>query len=151
MAAVLAVGATACGKAGPSQRDYAQVLEECRPEGGKTVEIVTSPEEDSFGMLDQYGLDPEQMERYAVSISPMNVMAYGVMIVLPAQGKEDAMKKSMQGFIEKQTATFEYYLPEQYEIAQQALLETMPGGELVLVMCQDPGPVMDQIKTALKS
>ncbi len=102
-------------------------------------------------MLEQYGLDPEQMERYAVSISPMNVLAYGVMIVLPAQGQEEAVKTALRGFIEKQTATFEYYLPDQYEIAQQAQLTTMPGGEVVLVMCEDSGTVLNQIQTALKS
>lgn len=150
----LALGLSACGGGSSSAapKDYAQIIAANRDEDiNDSVDIVTKPEDDTFGVMELYGLDPEKMERYAISISPINMRAYGVMIVLPTQEGKDEVKKAMQGFIEKQVSTFEYYLPDQYEIAQQAQLVETPAGELVLVMCEDADKVLSAIEKALKA
>ena len=152
LALTLALSLAACGGASaPAEpKDYVQIIADTRTGDDAEIEIVTTPEEDTFGMMELYGLDPAWMERYAVSISPINMRAYGVMIVLPTEeGREDA-KAAMQGFIQQQAATFESYLPDQFAIAEAAQLVDGAGGELVLVMCEDSDAVTEQILKALK-
>ena len=144
----LTLSLTACGQpAAPSTQDYAQVIRDNASEG--SIGIVTSAQEDEFGLLELYGLDPDQMERFAVSISPVNLTAYAVMIVLPTGDGAADVDKALQGFIQKQTDAFRDYLPDQYAIAQEAKLVTRPGGERILVMCQDADQILQKIQKAL--
>ena len=132
-------------------KDYAQILRDARSDDhNDAYAIITTPEEDRFGIMEAYGLDPEAMEQYAVSISIMNTQAYGVMIIKPKAGQEETIKTAMQDFIQRQTDSFELYLEDQYQIAQDAKLETMPSGELVLVMSEGSSAIMESIKNALK-
>ncbi len=157
ISAVLALTLTAslagCGAAAqPSTRDYAEVLTECRSAAdGPDINLVTTPEEDTFGMMELYGLEPSQMERYALCISPVNLEAYALMIVLPTEEGRADVEKAMAGFIQKQSDAFRDYLPDQYAIAEEAKLVTTAGGELVLVMCPDSSGMLDRIETALKA
>lgn len=140
-------GATGTG----STADYAQLITENRTEDeNTTLPIITSPDDKDFSMIfELYGFVAEDMERFAVSISMMNVKAYGVAIVLPAEGRTDAVKAQMEAFIEFQQKSQENYLPDQYEIAKGALLETADTGEVVMVMCEDAATMMAALKAGL--
>lgn len=99
-----------------------------------------------FAML---GFAPEDAEAYAVSISLMNVNAYGVAAVKPAEGKDETVKTGLENYIDAQKASFESYLEDQHEIAASAKLEKLDDGTLLLVMCEGQDEIFDSIKTAL--
>lgn len=96
------------------------------------------------------GFKSEDAEAYAMSVSLMNVKAYGIVVVKPAEGKADAVKDGLQGFIDQQCQSFELYLADQYEIAKNARLETLNDGTIVMVMCPDQDAVYDSIAKSIQ-
>ena len=81
----------------------------------------------------------------------MNVQAYGVAAVYPAEGKDEAVRAGLQGFIDRQKQSFELYLADQYEIASNARLETLSDGTIVLVMCADQDTVFQSMRERIES
>ena len=100
-----------------------------------------------FGML---GFAPEDAQAYGVSLSLMNVSAYAIAAVMPAEGKEDAVREGLEGYIETQKQSFTNYLQDQFDIAANAKLEKLADGTLLLVMCENQDTVFNSIKTALE-
>lgn len=149
LAAVLA----GCGSS-PSQpeepRDYAAILTAACG-GEPAAPVITSPSEDIYGLLELYELDESLMKQYAVSFSAMNTSAYGVAIILPAEGKAKEVKEKLQAFIQSQMTAQENYLPDQYAIAKAAKLDTMKTGEVVLVMSEDGDAIFKALSEALKT
>lgn len=122
--------------------------------GGEMVEynpVVSAVSEDDMSamLLELLGLTAEDMTAFGISASMMNVQAYGIAAVMPAEGKEDAVKEGLQGFIDRQKQSFETYLANQYEVAENAKLETLEDGTVLMVMCQDQDTVFDAIKAAI--
>ncbi len=109
-----------------------------------------SMEDQAEASLMMLGLDEDDITEAAFSVSLMNVQSYGVAIVKPAEGKTEAVKEGLSGFIEAQKAAQQNYLADQYEIAKAAKLEVMKSGEVVLVMCKGQDNVLSAIKAALK-
>ena len=101
--------------------------------------------------LSVLGLKQEDMTAFGISMSMMNVQAYGIAAVMPAEGKEEAVTQALQGYIDQQKAAFENYLADQYEIAGAARLETLSDGTVLMVMCSDQDTVFDAIKTAIEA
>ena len=100
----------------------------------------------TFALL---GFTPEDTEAYGVSMSLMNVSAYAIVAVKPAEGKEETVQKGLENYIEAQKGNFQFYLEDQYEIASSAKLEKLSDGTIVLVMCEGQDTVFDSIKNAL--
>ena len=96
------------------------------------------------------GFKSDDAEAYAMSISLMNVKAYGIVVVKPADGRAEAVKDGLQGFIDQQCQGFELYLADQYEIAKNARLETLNDGTIVMVMCPDQDAVYDSIAKSIQ-
>ena len=96
------------------------------------------------------GFKSEDAEAYAMSVSLMNVKAYGIVVVKPADGRAEAVKDGLQGFIDQQCQGFELYLADQYEIAKNARLETLNDGTIVMVMCPDQDAVYDSIAKSIQ-
>ena len=90
------------------------------------------------------------MQAYALSASPMITQAYAVAAALPAVGRADAVQAGFQGFIDQQQRNFQQYLPDQYDIALNARLETLSDGTVLLVMCRDQDTVFDALRTAIE-
>ena len=123
--------------------------------GGEMVEynpvISQVSEEDMSGMvLETAGLNQEDMTAFGISMSLMNVQAYGIAAVMPAEGKADAVTEALQGYIDQQKSNFENYLADQYDVASSARLETLSDGTVLMVMCSDQDTVFDAIKTAIE-
>lgn len=124
--------------------------------GGEMVEhnpvIFQANQEDAMDamILESMGLKTEDMVAFGVSGSMMNVKAYGIAAVMPAEGKEVAVTEGLQGFIDRQKSGFETYLPDQYEVAESARLETLKDGTVLMVMCEDSDKVFDNIRTAIE-
>ena len=153
------LGLCACAKKdktpeGPGKVvDYVQVITDARGEG-ETTPIMTADTEDdptekemTFALL---GFTPEDAEAYGVSLSLMNVRAYAIVAVKPAEGKAETVKTGLENYVEAQKGSFEFYLEDQYEIASNAKLEKLADGTVLLVMCEGQDAIFDSIKTALE-
>lgn len=130
---------------------YAQAITD---NGGEMVEynpvISEAKEEDgSAFLLEMMGLKAEDMAAFGISASMMNVQAYGIAAVKPAEGKEEAVKEGLQSFIDMQKMNFEFYLADQYEVASSARLETLEDGTVLMVMAQDQDSVFESISKAI--
>lgn len=113
--------------------------------------ILMSQEDPSAQLIsDVTGLNYDDMESFAISVSAMNVKAYGVAIVKPAEGKAEAVTAAINTFVENQKKAFESYLPDQKEIADAATVETLEDGTIVLVMSEGGADVQKAILEALK-
>lgn len=99
--------------------------------------------------LSLLGFAKEDADAYGISLSLMNVNAYAIVAVKPAEGKEETVKTGLENYQEAQKASFENYLEDQHEIAASAKLETLDDGTVLLVMCEGQDEVFDSIKTAL--
>lgn len=110
-------------------------------------------EEDMNGMIsmmmETMGLKADTLDAYAFSMSMMNVNAYAIGVFKPAEGKEQEVRTALEEYISLQQKAFEQYLEDQYKIAKGAYLETLPGGELVLVMTENAADVLEALRKAL--
>lgn len=131
---------------------YADAIQNARDEEMNTYyPAETTVTEDMKNLiLPMLGLEETDMEAFAIAVSAMNVKAYGVALIQPAEGREDAVKQALEGFVENQKQSFERYLEDQYEIASAAKVETLSDGTVALVMCEGEEQVMESIKEALE-
>ena len=97
------------------------------------------------------GFTSADVDDIAMSVSLINVKAYGIVIAKPAEGCEETVKAGLQGFIDTQCANFETYLADQYEIAKNAKLETLDDGTIIMVMCENADTVYESIVSALSA
>ena len=124
--------------------------------GGEMVEynppFTGFVEEDgsAFMLTEMFKLKAEDVKALAASGSMMMVHAFGIVAVMPAEGKEAAVKESLQAFIDQQKQAFEFYLPDQYDNAKNAKLETLSDGTVLMVMCAEQDQVFNAIKAAIE-
>ena len=122
--------------------------------GGEMVEynpVISEAKEDdgSAMLLEMMGLKQEDMTAFGISTSMMNVKAFGIAAVMPAEGKEEAVKAALQGFIDQKCTEFESYLVDQLEVAQNAKLETLADGTILMVMTEGQDEVFTAISAAI--
>ena len=122
--------------------------------GGEMVEynpvISEAKEEDgSAFLLEMLGLNPADMTAFGISTSMMNVKAYGIAAIKPAEGKEETVKAALQAFIDLQKMNFEFYLVDQYEVAESAKLETLEDGTVLMVMAEGSDAIYEAISSAI--
>ena len=152
-------GASSSGGDAPAKtpEELAQLYSTAITEnGGEMVEynpVMTEVKEDdgSAMLLEAMGLTAEDMQAFGISASMMNIKAYAIAAVMPAEGKADAVKTALQGYIDQTKSSFEKYLADQYEIANNAKLETLEDGTILMVMCEDQDTVFDAIVAAVKA
>ena len=137
----------------PSERAelYKNAIESARSEEDNQYNPIMTDTgfTDAELILELMGLTPEDMEAFAISISLMNVRAYGVAVIKPAEGQEEIVYAAMQSFIDLQKQNFEQYLADQYEIASSARLETLEDGTVIMVMCQGADEVLSAIESSI--
>ena len=90
----------------------------------------------------RFGTLPQSVTSYIANSSDSNALRK---LTLSAYHAE-----SLQAFIDQQKAAQEHYLEDQYAIAKNAKLGVMPGGEVVMVMCENADTVYANIEKALK-
>ena len=120
--------------------------------GGEMVEynpVFSEATEENAMLLEMLGLKEEDMMAFAASVSMMNVKAYGIAAVMPAEGKTEAVREALQGFIDQKQMEFEFYLADQYDVAKNARLETLEDGTVLMVVCEDQDTVFDNISKAI--
>ena len=163
LSALLLLSALAgCGGQGESSGDaaktpeeytqaYQSAIESARDqEMNEAIPVITSTEDEMASMvLPMVGVTDENAAAFAVAVSPMNIKAYGIAAILPAEGKGEEVLEGVNAFVEQQKQNFQQYLMDQYDIANAAKVETLEDGTILLVMCEDQDTVLDAIKTAL--
>ena len=163
LSALLLLSALAgCGGQGESSGDaaktpeeytqaYQSAIESARDqEMNEAIPVITSTEDEMASMvLPMVGVTDENAAAFAVAVSPMNIKAYGVAAILPAEGKSEEVLEGVNAFVEQQKQNFQQYLMDQYDIANAAKVETLEDGTILLVMCEDQDTVLESIKTAL--
>jgi len=122
--------------------------------GGEMVEynpVFSEATEENAMLLEMMGLKEEDMVAFAASVSMMNVKAYGIAAVMPAEGKTEAVREALQGFIDQKQMEFEFYLADQYEVAENAELETLDDGTVLMVMAEGGEKIFDNIAAAIQN
>lgn len=132
---------------------YKTSIENARDqETNGAVAIITSSDDDMADLIfELLGVKAEDMTAYALSVSPVNVKAYGIAAIFPAAGKDDVVLEGLNGFIDTQKRNFEQYLMDQYDIANNARLETLEDGTILLVMDEGQDALFDSIKDAIEA
>ncbi len=132
---------------------YQTAIEGARnQEMNEAVPVLTSPEEDlAPAVLGLLGVTEEDLSCFAIAVSPVNIKAYGIAAILPADGREAAVVDGLQAFIDRQKSNFQQYLADQYAIAEQARLETLKDGTVLMVMCEGSDEVLEHIKTTIEA
>ena len=101
-------------------------------------------------LTEMFGVDFSLLEEYSLNDPMMNVHAH---IVYVAKVKDvanmEAVKASFQTRLEAMQGMFEMYLPDQYDIACNAKLETLEDGTILMVMSPDQDQIFDSIKAAV--
>lgn len=100
-------------------------------------------------ILDTLGVSVDDMQAYAISMSMMNVKAYAIALILPAEGKEQTVLDAVNAYVDSTESSFSTYLPDQHEVAQNAKVETLSDGTVLLVMCEDADTVYQSIVDTL--
>lgn len=139
-----------------STADYKQVIEGARdPElnGVGFYSVVAGPDDAQYELVfdEAFGFVEADMQRYAISLGTIITLAYGVAIILPAEGKEQAVLDQVNAYVETQKKAQENYLQDQYEIAKNAIVKTAETGEVLLAMCKDAETVMSNMEAGLKA
>lgn len=137
-----------------STADYTLVIEAARnPELNELgmYDIVTGPNDALYDTIfsETFGFKEEDYEKYAISIGTIITISYGTIIILPKEGRQQAVVDQMHSFVEQQKKSMENYLQDQYEIANSAVIETAPTGEVLLAMTENADEVMKAMQEAL--
>lgn len=172
-ALALCLGLAGCGAASSSASqaqpvDYTQAIVDARSDtdnerdilaakAGEDAAYTHNPQEmpaeeaapQAEMVLMTLGLEPAQLDEYACSVSLMNVQAYAVGIFRPAEGEAEAVQAALETYVSSIQQSFQNYLPDQYEIAKGAKVQTLGTGEVVLVLCEDASGVLSAIEDRL--
>ena len=159
-ALVLVTALSACGSSAKQEVErtaeewnalYAQAITESRTEEFNEYYPILDPADtEMYEMsLATMGLSAGDMAAGAISMSLMNTQAYAVAAIRPAEGKEETVTAALQTYVDNTRNSFEFYLPEPFEVASNARLETLEDGTVLLVMCQDQDTVFESISAAI--
>ena len=174
-ALALCLGLAGCGAASSSASqaqpvDYTQAIVDARSDTDNERDILAAKAGEDAGLHPQpagdarrggraagrdgvlmtLGLEPAQLDEYACSVSLMNVQAYAVGIFRPpAEGEAEAVQAALETYVSSIQQSFQNYLPDQYEIAKGAKVQTLGTGEVVLALCEDASGVLSAIEDRL--
>ncbi len=132
--------------------DYKAAIEAARTEADNADRpIFVTGQEEEMGsiMWDVLGFAASDVYSFALSLSVMNTQAYCVGLFMPAEGKAETVTAGLEKYIENTQNSFEFYLPDQGEIANNAILETLDDGSVLIVMTDGWQEVHDGIIAAL--
>ena len=156
MALTLLAGCTGGSNAGTKTPEELRTLytDAITANGGEMVEynpVFSEATEENAMLLEMLGLKEEDMMAFAASVSMMNVKAYGIAAVMPAEGKTEAVREALQGFIDQKQMEFEFYLADQYDVAKSARLETLEDGTVLMVMGEGSDEMFRAISAAIQN
>lgn len=133
-----------------SNEDLAKIINE---NGNEMTEYnpaaaLDSGDENLSTLLQWQEWNKANFEKGAFSFSLMNVQAYTIAIVKPAEGKKDAVLKYFSDYQQQMENNFEMYLVDQYDIAKAAVTQEV-NGYIVFVMAEGADSIAANIKAKL--
>ncbi len=132
-------------------RAYTEAITAAQSQDERDAFPQIAPDDEMFALvLGTMGIQPEDLTASALMVSVRGIQAYSVAALMPAEGKEDAVRQGLETYIQNQKNNFQFYLEDQYQIAADAKLEELEDGTLLLVMCEGQDEVFDSIKAALE-
>ena len=138
--------------AGELAEKYASAITAARSEDdNEFTPVVTDPAELADYNWQLLGFAAGDAYAFAIAQSLMNIKAYCVALIMPAEGKAEAVMNGLQSYVDSTEQSFSTYLPDQHEIAQNAILETLDDGSILLVMSPEWDSVHDGIVSALEA
>lgn len=131
--------------------EFAKIIAENRSQKENKIYQIVTNKNDSMAqaVFDILGIRSEDMETYAISISPMNLEAYCVAIIRPQDEKEQNIKNALYSYKEKQVRFYENYLNEQYKIARRSIIMTV-NKNIIFVMSEDSNSLIKRIQISLE-
>ncbi len=96
-----------------------------------------------------FGFDDSNVEGFAVATRAMMVQAYCVALVKPVEGKEAEVMAGIESYQATQIDNFTGYLFDQLEFAENAIIETLADGSILLAMGETAQATADAVKAAL--
>ena len=131
---------------------YASAITAARSEDdNEFTPVVTDPAELADYNWQLLGFTAGDAYAFAIAQSLMNIQAYCVGLFMPAEGKAEAVMNGLQSYVDSTEQSFSTYLPDQHEIAQNAILEKLDDGSILLVMSPEWDSVHDGIVSALEA
>lgn len=154
LAGLLCFALVGCGRRGSPgsavpPKDYAAIIQAARLTQENEVMPIATPGNNETDIVDFFGVQPGDMQDYAISASLIIVRAYGVAIILPAEGRTQQVLDGVNAYVEAQRQAQQNYLPDQYEIASNAIVRQAPSGEVLLAMAEGAPEIMENIEAAL--
>lgn len=114
----------------------------------EAAEAIPAETSNINGVLDLLQIQEDQTLEYSVAMSMMNVHAYMVAVIKAAENQEEIITKALQDYKDGTIKSFEMYLPDQLEIAKNAIVFAKLG-YIGLVMCDKQDEVMANIEKML--
>lgn len=132
-------------------KTFALAIDASRSEEEVTyIPTVSSSSHEMWPFLEpQLGFTKDQVEGFSVATSGLMVQAYGIVVVKPVTGEEEAIIAGLEAFKEKKASDFEFYLMDQYEYAKNAVIETLEDGTIIFVMGESAETVLPALKENL--
>jgi len=97
-----------------------------------------------------YGIDLSLLEEYAVKIPMMNIKTNELAVIkVKDEAKVEEVKKNVEQRAEMVKQSFEHYLPDQYEIAKNYLLE-VKGKYILFVIDEDADKAQEVFNSYFK-
>ena len=130
--------------AASTPKDYTQILHDAR-----------SAEDNEYYMIFTKGADGKYTAQYGYSKDYEADQLHDEIanMTMPMLNLEDGMAEdfadALNAYVESEQQSMEHYLEDQYQIAKNAKVETLPSGEVVLVCCEDSDTVLVNLKKAL--
>lgn len=133
-------------------KTFALAIDSLRTEDEKSVApVLASSQEDLWPVMEQLlGFTAEDVEGFAVAISPMMVHAYAVIVVRPTEEGADKVLTGITKFQEQKMNDFENYLIDQYEIACNGMFSDVNGGTMLFVMAENTQDLLNELHGALQ-
>ena len=131
---------------------YRDAIDSVRSDEDKEYNPVSiTGEAEDLGSLvwEVLGFTAEDCDAYAFALSLMNIKAYCVGLFKPVEGSEETVMGGLEAFVAAQQQSFQSYLPDQGEIADNAILKTLDDGTVMLVMSEGWDEVAEGITAAL--
>lgn len=117
----------------------------CKNEMVEYNPALSYDDETTDPIFELNGFTKDNYEAGAMSISLINIHAYAIAIAQPVQDKADDVFSEFESYVQKTQESFEQYLPDQYEIAKDAIVEKLDNGLVIMVMCDNSQETYDNI------
>lgn len=152
-AALLLCSLTACSSKDEAKLTSKELADVINANGNDMTKhnpavALDSDDENLSNLFTWYEWDKAKFETGAFSFSLMNVQAYTIAIVKPAEGQKDIVLKYFADYQQQTENNFDKYLVDQYDIAKSAVTEEV-NGYVVFVMAENAGSIAESIKAKL--